>query len=216
VRSLHVGPEEIVKAMLALPKTTHRIAGDEADRFVIDAWPVATGANMLLFVSVHGEFIEAPSQGIRSFDRSLALAPSPANSKAQSDGWDVMILSDQLIVRGYSSHEAWAPGPMKVQNSESDSSSAPAPTPSLLPPTGLQAQPQQQVPLLTPEVQAQLNAALSTIPEPQRSLVLTIVQRTGLNVPFAVQCLEGNGWDVEKAVVNFEQVKGTLTREAFL
>lgn len=26
-----------------------------------------------------------------------------------------MILSDQFVVRNYSSHEAWAPGPMRVQ-----------------------------------------------------------------------------------------------------
>ena len=44
-------------------------------------------------------------------------------------------------------------------------------------------------------------------PEPQRSLVLQISQRTGLNVRFAVDCLEGNGWVLEKALANFEQVK---------
>lgn len=38
-------------------------------------------------------------------------------------------------------------------------------------------------------------------------MVLAIMQRTGLNVKFAVECLQGNGWDVERAVVNFEQVK---------
>ena len=26
-----------------------------------------------------------------------------------------MILSDQLVVRAYSSHDAWRPGPMRVQ-----------------------------------------------------------------------------------------------------
>lgn len=31
------------------------------------------------------------------------------------DGWDVEILSDQLVIRGYSSHEAWSPGPLLVQ-----------------------------------------------------------------------------------------------------
>ena len=36
---------------------------------------------------------------------------------------------------------------------------------------------------------------------------MQICQRTGLNVEYAVQCLEGNAWDVERAVANFEQVK---------
>lgn len=58
VRSLHIGPEEIVKAMLDLPVTSHRIAGGEAERFVVDAWPVGQGEEMLLFVSIHGEFAE--------------------------------------------------------------------------------------------------------------------------------------------------------------
>ncbi len=31
--------------------------------------------------------------------------------------------------------------------------------------------------------------------------------RTGLNVNFAMQCLEGNGWDLERAVANFLEVK---------
>lgn len=72
-------------------------------------------------------------------------------------------------------------------------------------------------------------------PEPQRSLVLQVCQRTGLNVRFAVECLTGNGWELERALANFEQVKvcigravptvwlltvdfaqSTLSREAFL
>lgn len=31
------------------------------------------------------------------------------------NGWDVVILSDQWTIRGYSKPEAWAPGPMLVQ-----------------------------------------------------------------------------------------------------
>lgn len=35
--------------------------------------------------------------------------------RAKTNGWDVEILSDQLVIRGYSSHEAWGPGPLLVQ-----------------------------------------------------------------------------------------------------
>jgi TAP C-terminal domain len=36
---------------------------------------------------------------------------------------------------------------------------------------------------------------------------MQVMHRTGLNVKFSVDCLEGNGWDFERAVTNFEQVK---------
>ena len=49
-------------------------------------------------------------------------------------------------------------------------------------------------------------------PEPQRSLVQQICQQTGLNVQFAIQCLEGNGWDIGRALANFEQVKVRVFR----
>ena len=41
----------------------------------------------------------------------------------------------------------------------------------------------------------------------QRNLVLQTIARTGLNVKFSVDCLTGNGWDLERAVTNFNQVK---------
>jgi hypothetical protein len=42
--------------------------------------------------------------------------PFPINfARAKMKGWAVEILSDQLTVRGYSSSDAWTPGPMVVQ-----------------------------------------------------------------------------------------------------
>lgn len=195
VQSLHVGREEVVKAISSLPQTIHDVAA-APEKFCVDAWPITQDEKTILFLSVHGQFIEAPAGGIRSFDRSFVLAPASPGSRAQVNGWGVEILSDQLVIRNYSSHEAWKPGPLLVQANPSTSSlSAPAP----------------QI-TIAPAVQE----ALSAIPEPQRSLVLQISQRTGLNVRFAVDCLEGNGWVLEKALANFEQVKNTLGPDAFL
>lgn len=82
--------------------------------------------------------------GIRSFDRTFMLVPAPDNSRyvyyfysyltrgvhrffcffffsAKLNGWTVVILSDQWIIRSYSSHEAWKPGPMLVQAVSSSS-----------------------------------------------------------------------------------------------
>lgn len=89
----------------------------------------------------------AGTEGIRSFDRTFILAPavegsrcvlffliylaffahihafsSSSASSAKLNGWDVVILSDQWIIRGYSSHEAWKPGPMLVQAASKHSS----------------------------------------------------------------------------------------------
>lgn len=57
IRSLHVGPQDIVKALEAVPKSTHDVAGDQ-NKFCVDAWPVTQGDLILLFVTVHGEFAE--------------------------------------------------------------------------------------------------------------------------------------------------------------
>lgn len=72
------------------------------------------------------------NHGLRSFDRSFVLGvpadgsryvffgnthgtTDDGSSSAKLAGWDLEILSDQLVVRNYSSHEAWKPGPLLVQ-----------------------------------------------------------------------------------------------------
>ncbi|KAF9815618.1 hypothetical protein IEO21_04478 [Rhodonia placenta] len=192
-KTLHVGSEAAVKAMADLPITKHDITGSP-EKFCVDAWPVQAGDSPQLFVTIHGQFTEEPSLGIRSFDRSFILAPAPEGSRARQTGWDVVILSDQLTVRAYSNHEAWTPGPMRVQAGEPMASGS----------------------SLQPPANPQIQAALSAMPEPQKSLVMEVLTRTGLNLEYAVQCLESNAWDVGRAVANFEQVKGTLPQDAFL
>lgn len=56
-----------------------------------------------------------------------------------------------------------------------------------------------------------LKALLFFQPEAQRNLVLQICVRTGLNAKFAVDCLSGNAWDLERAIANFDQVKVGFT-----
>ncbi|KAI0303614.1 hypothetical protein B0F90DRAFT_1707401 [Multifurca ochricompacta] len=189
LKSIHVGRKNVINAMISLPRTKHDIVG-AAEKFCIDAWPVTHENRTTLFLSIHGQFVEEPVGGVRSFDRSFILVPAPEGSRAKENGWDVEVLSDQLVIRGYSSHEAWTLGPLLVHASPTGSQSA-----------SLPASTQQE---------------LGAIPEPQRSFVTQICTRTHLNVQFAVDCLQNNGWDVDRAVANFEQVKGTLGRDAFL
>ncbi|KAI0661505.1 NTF2-like protein [Cubamyces menziesii] len=183
-QTLHLGNEQAVKAMADLPGTKHDVAGTP-EKFSVDAFPVRQGERTNLLVTIHGQFSELPSQGIRSFDRSFVLAIAPEGSRAKQSGWDVVILSDQLVIRAYSSHEAWRPGPMRVQAGD------------LLPSPGLQE-------------------ALKPLPEPQRTLMLDLVLRTRLNLQFAEECLKNNDWDLERAMANFEQVKGNLPADAYL
>lgn len=92
-----------------MPKTIHPL--NEAEKFVFEAWtmpgvlaPTVPGAagEMVIFVSLHGEFMErkfsahlppllrlqadcclaceVPSKGIRSFDRTFILAPAQEGS----------------------------------------------------------------------------------------------------------------------------------------
>lgn len=72
-----------------------------------------------------------------TFRSQLSLLDLLSN-RAKQTGWDVMVLSDQLVVRGYSSHEVWRPGPMSVQGEHEFSSNGIPPVANIAP--GVQAQ----------------------------------------------------------------------------
>ncbi|KAI8082080.1 hypothetical protein BDF21DRAFT_338291 [Thamnidium elegans] len=96
------GNENIVKRLLSLPATVHDLS--RADNFVTDAWQT-TGSQaypVVLFLNVHGEFVETLAGTPLSFDRTFLVAPSAPGSRAQSSGWSYVILSDSFIVRNYS------------------------------------------------------------------------------------------------------------------
>ncbi|KZS94226.1 NTF2-like protein [Sistotremastrum niveocremeum HHB9708] len=115
--SLHTSGDDIISNFQKLPSTKHDLSKPE--NICLDAWPVP---NMLpdngavLFITLHGQFAEEPTQGVRSFDRSFVLAAAPDGSPAKLAGWDVIILSDHLTVRAFSGSKAWAPSPLKVKD----------------------------------------------------------------------------------------------------
>lgn len=191
IEALHVGSQDIVQALMKLPLTQHDILG-APENFCVDAFLAGVG----LLVIVHGQFVEAPSQGVRSFDRTFMLAPAPEGSPAKLNGWDVVILSDQWTIRGFSKPEAWAPGPMLVQATLASNPPPPPPRQPTLP--------------------GEQQALLASLPEPQRAPVIQLCGQTRLTVKYAFDCLNGNGWDLERAVANFNQVKATLPPDAFL
>ncbi|CAE6462120.1 unnamed protein product [Rhizoctonia solani] len=213
--------EDVIKALSALPGTKHDVTGtggatiedgtvigsSAAGKFVVDAFtclgvlPGEGDAGIVLFINVHGEFAEQPSGGIRSFDRVFVVAPAPPDSPSYAAGWRVTILSDQLTVRGYSANEAWVPGPIIVQNMNSGKGTTPVPT-TLAPMPSVQMVP--------------IDPVLADLSEPQRALMIECAGRTGLNAQYSRMCLEGNGWDLAKALANFEELKGTIPPDAFI
>ncbi|KAG8895923.1 vacuolar transporter chaperone, partial [Tulasnella sp. 403] len=213
MKTLHTSPVAIVAALKALPETRHPI--NEASKYMIDAWlvdhvvsPAISAPNgTALFATVHGEFVELPHKGVRSFDRTFILVPAAEGSKAALAGWPCMILSDQLVIRNYSGSDAWLPGPLLVQTVEGEAGSSappagPGTTPSAPPPATALSQPP-------------MNEMLASIPEPQRSLVIQVQMQTGLNTAFAGQCLEANGWDLQRALANFQELRATIPPAAF-
>ncbi|KAF7312070.1 hypothetical protein MIND_00219200 [Mycena indigotica] len=186
--ALHVGGPDIIQAFVNLPVTKHDLLG-APENFSVDAFLTGPG----LLVIVHGQFIEAPSQGIRSFDRTFILAPAPEDSRARANGWDVVILSDQWTIRGFSKPDAWKTGPLLVQATIDTN-----------PPVNPRHLPADQM------------ALLNTVPEAQRPAVLELCGRSRLNVKYALDCLNGNAWDIERALANFNEVKATLPPDAFL
>ena len=159
-KTLHIGNQEAVKAMMDLPATRHDITSSP-DKFCLDAWPVQHGEGTSLFVTLHGQFTERmfffsstipvldlmqwplinqchqkgfgrltvlsfwhPHLLIRGMfphmyrTYSVLYLMKRIASRAKQSGWSVIILSDQLNVRSYSSHEAWRPGYMRVQAGE--------------------------------------------------------------------------------------------------
>lgn len=135
----------------------------------------------------------------------------------------MVILSDQWIIRSYSSHEAWKPGPMLVQAVTSSSQTVVSnTTPLQFSITSLP--PDQQADVASLVCCCYLTTFLDTYkpsffplqPEAQRNLVLQTCVRTGLNAKFAIDCLSGNAWDLERAIANFDQVKVVLPIIFFL
>lgn len=49
----------------------------------------------------------------------------------------------------------------------------------------------------------------------QDVLIDQVRQRTGMNQQYASMCLAQNGWDVDTAVRNFEEIKGSIPAEAY-
>lgn len=67
---------------------------------------------------------------------------------------------------------------------------------------------------VNPSVPAPAVESVAAVPN-QDALIAQLRQATGMNVAFATLCMAQNGWDLETARRNFEEIKGTIPPEAF-
>lgn len=215
-----IGPNPIMATLAKLPKTTHPLT--DPHKFVVDSWilpnntvlaSVGTSGNTgpekpeaLLFINVKGEFAEAPSMGVRSFDRTFVVAPSnPASSAAQA-GWPCVILSEQLTVRHYSGTAGWQPDTLPTEaNPQPGQPAVPSQTTSTS---------QTTVNGSSPPVS---QAPAADISAEQHSLAIQFSAESGLTYPYALQCLQENGWQPQTAMGVFQNLKsqGAIPPEAF-
>ncbi|KAG8815958.1 nuclear mRNA export, poly(A)+RNA binding protein [Serendipita sp. 399] len=213
---LFTGADDIIVGLGLLPATKHIVA--EGKKFVVDAMQMDLGAGPQLFITIHGEFVEAPGviDGIRSFDRTLLLSPAPDGSYAKQNGWDAMIISDQLNVRSYSSHESWAVGPMSTQAQEiaaviasgavhsghptrvtGDTSHSIQSGPASNSGSNMSAQP--------PSTET-MHPLLVDLGDSQRASMIQFQAITGLNFQYTMMALEANGWDFAQAKANYDEL----------
>ncbi|KAF9187051.1 nuclear mRNA export, poly(A)+RNA binding protein [Haplosporangium sp. Z 767] len=188
---LNVGNESIIQnGLLRLPDTKHDIFNRA--KFSVDAWETRPLlAENCIYIMLHGEFEEVREgqAGVRkSFDRSFILRAAPPNSI-----WQIVILSDQLTIRGYNGYRAWKTDLDSTESSAMEEDhTAPARTDAVLVPS-------------TP-------AASAT----ERETAEELQRRTGLELSISIQCLMNSNWDILVAEEYARINSGNLPEHAWL
>ncbi|RUS13834.1 hypothetical protein BC938DRAFT_477654 [Jimgerdemannia flammicorona] len=253
-QTIHRGNQAILSVLTQLPLTAHDL--NKPERFCIDGWQMngfeaaavagqAEGSGIVLFLTMHGEFLEGtfigievvdvrPNRVTRSFDRTFIVAPAAPGSRfvhgiptqqcisvsisnlnpsattlrAQASGWPYVILSDQLGVRIYVGYDAWKPEPLVP------AAAIPSQATSMIPAIGA---PPQTIPQMTvpPQIVPEKMIGLSDV---QHGQALELQRHTGLNYPFAVQCLTQNEWDMARGMEAFQLLKaeGRIPPQAYV
>ncbi|KAF7170897.1 hypothetical protein CNMCM5623_003363 [Aspergillus felis] len=199
----YIGVEKIREVWNSLPKTKHPEVAAHPNEWLIECFPVpglpdpsgqsSTGVGGLL-IMVHGKFEEL-SDGkveVRSFDRTFILGPGGGVG-------GIRVVSDVLCLRAYGGHEAWVP----------ETPTAPPSVQPAIQPAAPQAVPEGYGMPLPGKPEAQVQ---------QEQLVMQMSTKTNMTLQYSEMALSGNGWNMEAALKNFEQLKvqGTLPPEAFL
>lgn len=192
-----VGVDRIREMWNTLPKTQHPNIETHPDQWLIEAHPIPglpdpagnsdTGVGGLL-VMVHGRFEELNSGKVeqRSFDRTFILGPGGGVG-------GIRVVNDVLCLRAFGGHEAWAPD------------SQPIPQAAAQP--GQPAQPTQP----TAPAGYGMPAPGKTDPQVrQEQMVMQLSGKTEMTLQYSEMALSSNGWNLDAALKNFEELKVRL------
>ena len=233
----------IQKAWENMPRTKHPDLNQKQNEWLMECHPLPglpdpqnqspSGVGGLI-IMVHGSFDEIDTQSgkitdRRSFDRTFVLGPS-------TTAGSIRVISDVLVLRDPGGCEAWSLGnsssntivpPSSLSNGfnitnsafptnpTSTSTGAPAP------PSSLPALPNQPHPEIPPgSAIGQPAPNKSDVQLQQEILAINLSFKTAMRLDWAAKCLLENGWDLDKALVNFQSLvasnAGAIPQEAFL
>lgn len=191
------GVEKIRELWNSLPPTRHLDISTHPEEWLIECYPIpglpdpsgqsGTGVGGLL-IMVHGKFEELSTGKVesRSFDRTFILGPG-------GGAGGIRVVNDILCLRAYGGHEAWT----------MDNQPVPQPAP------------QGAQPVQPPQPVAPPAPAGYGIPAPgkhdaqlqQEQLVMQMSAKTNMIMQYSEMALSGNGWNMEAALKNFEELK---------
>ncbi|KAF1995882.1 hypothetical protein P154DRAFT_525984 [Amniculicola lignicola CBS 123094] len=193
------GPERIRQAWSVLPPTRH--PAFDTNKYSMDCQlqpgvpdPTGqhTGGVTGLLVTIHGEYEEhRTAKGrnevvSRAFDRTFVLGPGGPSG--------VRVVSDMFSLRAAGGTPAWIP----------QGNTAAAPQPAI-------------VPVAQPAVVAVAGPVdVNSLTPEQQQLVAVVQRETKMITQYCIDCLAASAWDLNKAAAMFNQLKDTLTADAFI
>ncbi|KAI9372801.1 hypothetical protein BJX61DRAFT_505754 [Aspergillus egyptiacus] len=207
------GAEKIRELWTTLPATRHPDIATNPEEWLIECYPIPglpditgqspTGVGGFL-IMVHGKFEESNGGKVetRSFDRTFVLGPGGGVG-------GIRVINDVLCLRAFGGNEAWQMGPHPAAVPPAEApvaalAAAPAAVPAAVPPAppgyGLPAPRKSDT-----TVQAE-------------QLVMQLSAKTMMSIRYSEMALSENGWNLDAALKNFEELKaqGTLPEEAFI
>ncbi|KAK5172261.1 nuclear mRNA export, poly(A)+RNA binding protein [Saxophila tyrrhenica] len=194
------GPKAVADAFATLPKTKHPDLATEARKWMVEAHiqpgvPDPTGQSASgvdgFMITVHGEFDELDATTgqagkKRSFDRTFIIGPGGPSG--------VRVVNDLLTLRAYGGAQSYDPDNFEGWNANATAART------------SDATPDPAVP--------QLPAGLTI--EMAEQMVAELQKQTNMTIQYAKDCLEQVGWDFQKGLEAFANVKGNLPGEAFV
>ncbi|KAJ6000469.1 mRNA export factor mex67 [Penicillium waksmanii] len=213
---IYTGPLKIGEMWNSLPQTRHPDMATQPEQFLVECHlvpglPDPTGQSPTgvggLIITVHGKFDESVDGKVetRSFDRSFIIGPGHGPG-------GIRVLNDILCARAYGGHEAWSPESQPIPQAMAPIPAIPANPAASIAPAAATALPG------FPEGYGAPAPGKTETQVQQEQLVIQISTKSGMTLQYSEMALSGNGWNLDAAWKNFEELKaqGALPPTAFL